>query len=477
MATGGADPSSGLAQLEPVRRQRRFIAGLLVVASVGLAIRLVYVLVFRAPLTPFQGDALFYSGGASNLVLGHGFTEPLAPFVTLQSASHPPFYLVYLSIISAVWNAHTPSQTVFMVWSCVLGTGSIVLIGCAAREVVSSRVGLIAAALAAIYPNIWVHDGMLLSETSAIFMSALVMLLAYRYVRRPGFLRVLWVGAAAGLGALARPELVLLLPLLLVPLALGTRGFDWRRRLAALAVGVIAALMVMSPWVLFNLSRFDSPVFLSTNLGGTLAAANTDATYYGKIIGYKDYNGAREVIAKAEARSGTWKRLDPSEQDRAIRAESMHYIRAHLTRLPVVILARLGRITHLYEPFQEVAFDRLFLRQETAVGYAIVWSFWGVALLALGGVVLLRRQRVQVWPLLIIPAIVCISVAMTFAQTRYRAPAEVSLVILAAVSIDTLVTTFSRLRGRPRRGERVRSRMRSRRVERVDVRPASSSPD
>ncbi len=135
-ATDGKELSSGLAETAPRRSQTKFVRRLLVVATVGLAIRLFYVLVFRAPLTPFHGDALFYSGGATNLARGYGFIEPLAPFVSLQSASHPPLYLVYLSIIASVWNAHTPSQTVFMVWSCVLGTGSIVLIGYAAREIV-----------------------------------------------------------------------------------------------------------------------------------------------------------------------------------------------------------------------------------------------------------------------------------------------------------------------------------------------------
>jgi hypothetical protein len=41
--------------------------------------------------------------------------------------------------------------------------------------------------------------------------------------------------------------------------------------------------------------------------------------------------------------------------------------------------------------------------------------------------------------LLAFPVIVMVSVALTFGQTRYRAPAEVSLVLLGAVGVDMLV--------------------------------------
>jgi hypothetical protein len=44
-----------------------------------------------------------------------------------------------------------------------------------------------------------------------------------------------------------------------------------------------------------------------------------------------------------------------------------------------------------------------------------------------------------VFPLAAFPAIVVFSVALTFAQSRYRAPAEAALAVLAAVAVDALV--------------------------------------
>jgi hypothetical protein len=46
------------------------------------------------------------------------------------------------------------------------------------------------------------------------------------------------------------------------------------------------------------------------------------------------------------------------------------------------------------------------------------------------------RRDVPIWPLIAVPAIVVIAVALTFGQTRYRAPAEPVVVLLAAVAAD-----------------------------------------
>jgi hypothetical protein len=110
--------------------------------------------------------------------------------------------------------------------------------------------------------------------------------------------------------------------------------------------------------------------------------------------------------------------------------------------LPVVVLARWGRILGMYEPFQEVKTNEIFLRQGRVVGYAIVWCFWICGILAIIGLFLLRRRLVPIWPLLAFLFIVLVAVGSTFAQTRYRTPMEVSVLLLAAVTLDTAYDTW-----------------------------------
>jgi hypothetical protein len=66
--------------------------------------------------------------------------------------------------------------------------------------------------------------------------------------------------------------------------------------------------------------------------------------------------------------------------------------------------------------------------------------------LSVAGVVVLRRRKVPVFPVLAPVAAVVIAVAFTYGQTRFRAPAEISLALLAAVALDAAVRRRARRR-------------------------------
>jgi hypothetical protein len=50
-----------------------------------------------------------------------------------------------------------------------------------------------------------------------------------------------------------------------------------------------------------------------------------------------------------------------------------------------------------------------------------------------------RRRRITILPLLAAPVIVTLAAAITFGVTRYRAPAEVSIVVAAAIGVAAIV--------------------------------------
>jgi 4-amino-4-deoxy-L-arabinose transferase-like glycosyltransferase len=408
----------------------------------GFALRVGYVLAFRRSVVPLAGDSYYYSAGADLIAAGRGFIEPLAASVghIEQAADHPPLYELWLTIASVVDPGHEAWQVTHMLWSCVLGAGSVVFCGLVGRRVAGPRCGLVAAALAAVYPNMWLHDGALLSETMSIFMVSVTLWAAYRFWDVPTGRRAALLGVCTGLAALSRPELILLLPLLLVPLAVLAKAVPVGRKLCWLAVGGVTALATLAPWVAFNLSRFDEPVYISTNFGSAMAAANCESTYYGELIGYKDYGCADETFQAAAARTPDWDQLDGSERERQVRREVFRYMDDHAGRVPVVMAARVGRALKVYGVGQEIEYDDLIHSQDRWVVYAGLASWYVVAGLAVAGAVVLRRRReVPVFPLLVVPAVVLMAVAAIFAQTRYRAPAEPALVILAAVAIDAMM--------------------------------------
>jgi Dolichyl-phosphate-mannose-protein mannosyltransferase len=403
---------------------RTFRRTLIAIVLVGLAIRVAYVLAFRQH-EPLEGDSIHYHVGAILLADGEGFIAPLAAVkgVIFEAADHPPLYLLWLTLPSLVG---LDGEVAHMLWTCVLGSASVVVIGLLGREMAGARVGLIAAGLAAIYPSIWSHDGMLLSESMAIFTVALVLLLAYRYWHQPSLIRILWLGAACGLAALTRPELILLAPFIVLPLVLITRPIDWRQKIKWLAVGGAATAVVLAPWVGYNLTRFEHPVFLSTGFEVTLRIGSCDEAYYGRLTGYFSFQCGDP---------------NPSETDQSVRAigyrkDALDYISDNKTRTPVVVLARWGRVAGVFRPAQQVRLEDLVENRESWVSWASMLTFYPIAVLAIAGGVVLRRRRIPVFPLAALPVIVLISLTIAFGITRFRAIAEAALVVLAAVAID-----------------------------------------
>jgi biotin transporter BioY len=65
--------------------------------------------------------------------------------------------------------------------------------------------------------------------------------------------------------------------------------------------------------------------------------------------------------------------------------------------------------------------------------------YYPLLVAAVAGWVVMRRRRRRSWPLLVPALIVTIASVATYGQTRFRVPAEPSLVVLAAVAIAAVV--------------------------------------
>src|SRR2546427_628085 len=81
----------------------------------------------------------------------------------------------------------------------------------AVRRVAGERVGLAAAAIAAVYPALFALDSTVRSESLYALLIALALLGAYRLVERPTWRAAAALGVAIGLAALTRGEGLLLL--------------------------------------------------------------------------------------------------------------------------------------------------------------------------------------------------------------------------------------------------------------------------
>ncbi|HSZ36848.1 MAG TPA: glycosyltransferase family 39 protein [Acidimicrobiales bacterium] len=415
--------------------------------AVGLGIRLGSV--FGRPNRVAGGDAYYSHNAAALLVAGQGFINPFRYFPHhlhhhVQTASWPPLFVFILAAATVVGAKSFFAQRI---WCCIIGASAVVLCGLVGREIGGRRVGIITAFLVAVYPNIWMSNELALSETLSPVLVALVLLAAYKFWKRPTLWNVLWLGGSIGLAALGRDELSLLAVFILVPLVLLAKTLSWWRRIAFVGLALLTALVLVMPWVGYNMSRFTDPVYISSGFGVTLASANCDQTFNGMFEGYWSLECAEIAARKAETKP----HADESVQSDELESYALHYIRGHENRLIPVELAKLGRGFGFFHPFEQIELDERVETRPYHWALLGLYMYWALLALSVGGVVLLRRRRVPVFPLLAIGLDVAISMAVTFGQTRYRTTFEVSLVLLASVQLEWF---WSRVR--PRRGAVVR---------------------
>ena len=398
---------------------------LLLIALLAFGVRLAYVLIFKNPLVLHVGiDTYDYHYGANDLVLGNGFIRHLLFHAPVQTAWHPPGYVVALALPSRLG-----LDTVLdhQIWSSVIGCLTVVSIAFLGRMLAGARAGLFAAAIAAVYPNFWLYDGGMLSETLVLLTVTVTMVTAYRILRRPTIPAALALGLSLGATVLTQSQTLLLLPLIAVPCLFVLRSATLRRRAALVSVVCAATLVTITPWVAFNLSRFKSPELLGTGAGLVLSWSNCDDTYYGERLGY--------YFPCYLAASG-----DESVVDYKLRRRGLDYISTHQSRLPLVVLAREGRTWGLFRPAQQIRFDHTeqILMRATGASWAALLSYYVLAVASIFGWIILRRSRVPTFPLMALVGNVIITVAVTHGQFRYRAPAEVTIVVLSAVALDSL---------------------------------------
>jgi hypothetical protein len=479
---------------------RRFWLGLAIVTAAGLAIRVFNVLVLRPTdpgcetvegCFRIAGDAQYGHLQGELLAQGHGFASSAAwvSFGEVRpGAGDPPLYALYLGLVSAlrgtggmgarivgvvvlallvggVWLAVdrfvgraagrlalalaavsvallvlvsvAPGSpgTAHRLASCLAGAAGVALIGIVGQWVSGWRAGLLAAALGAAYPMLWINDGMLLSESLYVPTVMLSILAAYHFWRSPSFGSAALLGGALAAATLVRAEAILLYVLLVVPLAWGLRRLPLGRRAAFVVVSGVVGVAMMVPWTAYNLSRFDEPVFMTSGTGAVLSAGSCDTAYEGEFVGYYGANCFKEYVKAGRAE---WPALDLDESARDVSAReaAVEYIGDHIGQLPAVTVFRVGRMWDLYKPFQNT---ELNYQVEGRGKWASEWGLASYFLLLLPGVVgavVLWRRRLPLSPLLSVPVMVTITAALTFGATRYRAPADAVLVVLAAVALD-----------------------------------------
>jgi len=413
--------------------RRSFWIALMAIVVLGGATRGITLAVTQWGEPPL-GDSIYYHEQANFLADGEGYVEPfgyLETGVWKPSAMHPPGYATALAVVSFFGGRSSDTHRIATV---AMGTASVLVIGLLGRRVgrgsgSAERLGLLAAFLAAIAPNLFQLDEHLMSESLAVLLVAWFLLAVYRAWDRPTWLRFAVVGLAGALALLTRSEAALLFPFVVIPLAVWGKQIEgWKPRIGLSAVACGVALVVVAPWTIRNYLSFEEPTLLGTNEGYTLAYSNCDAVYEGRFIGYWWFPCATPAAQYP----------DESVATKAAREQALEYIAEHKDRLPSVVTARVLRMASLWNPGDAIEIELVGDQRPRWIGWSGLLQWYLYALASIAGAVVLRRRGRPIFPLVAPFVIVAVTAAMLYGFTRIRVPAELAACVLSAVAVDAL---------------------------------------
>jgi 4-amino-4-deoxy-L-arabinose transferase-like glycosyltransferase len=260
-----------------------FRARLLTLTLLGLAVRALWVAVEPAT-SPVADETMWLTWGTEVLPSPEVAFSPLR----LRFVFHPPLYLYLLGVPFAA----TGSLAAVQYLQCLVGVLLVPALGLLGRSTFSEPAGLVAAALAAFYPELVWFAAHFWAETlfTVLLWWALERLVASD--ARGSATVAAGAGLLFGLATLTRETVLYFLPFAGLWLA-------WRRPggLRRAALVVLASLLVVLPWTVRNWLVFDAFVPVSTAGALNLWQGNSPLT---RQQVYEEYWAVRGRIPKYE---------------------------------------------------------------------------------------------------------------------------------------------------------------------------------
>ncbi|HVB61427.1 MAG TPA: glycosyltransferase family 39 protein, partial [Ktedonobacteraceae bacterium] len=237
------------------------------VFCLALIVRVVYNLTTGRGYTPLY-DSFVYQEIALNLLRTRCFCQVANAPLTGRAPLWP-------AVIAVIYGLLGPKNIYVRLFLSCVGSGTCVLVYLFARDLFGRRIGLVAGIIAVIYPNLFIYDGWLYSESLYTFL-----LFAFCYslflVQRTSLARWMLIsGILAGLVALTRPNGVII-PVIVIAWAIvivWKKVVSWRVAASAAVIVAGLTLALVGPWTLRNYSIAHQFIPVATGDGTVLLGA------------------------------------------------------------------------------------------------------------------------------------------------------------------------------------------------------------
>ena len=369
------------------------------------------------------GDELEYDLQGRLAAAGHWFWSTTPYGIPHPSLWKAPGYTAWMGLWYSLLG---PDPDRVLLVQTLLGPVNVVLAWALARRLFGGRVALAAAAVVAVYPLAWQYEARLYSEALATPLTLVILLLA---LDRPQTrVTAAAIGAALGLLVLIRPSSGYVAAAVLAAFWTAMRG---RRALVASALAIGIAALVVAPWTYRNHRLTGSLVPVSIQDITVAGVFNEEAA--NDPVRPWAFRAARRDVALIE-------RGDPLPDDefrRRLLRNALDYVREHPSSLPQAFfwngLSRTWDVRRPARALEEVRFEGRS-RKLTIAGLAM---YYVLLPLALAGLLLERRRRALVVPILVL-ALSASLVYTSTSGTRFRSTLEPLIAILACSAVPNL---------------------------------------
>ena len=431
--------TAGLSAWRPLNREpSRFL--LLLLAALFLRVGVLWK--FGESLAEDRDN---YRAIAERVVAGEGFVDPQSHSAT---AYRPPLYPLLVAAILFFGGGELAIGAV----QVALGVATVALTVLCGRRLGLGGASLIAGLLVAVDPLLLYQTALVMTETLAAFLAALLLWL---WLGEPGPRRNFALGAAFGLCCLCRPTFWAVGFLALAIWGIGIfrtarsagslQAAPWRKALGV-AVGIV---LVIAPWSIRNACVFGRPIVMTTHGGYTLLLAHNPE--YTRAVVERPWGAVWEgepmeawgaSLEEAMARESP--PIDIAHLSPAVelaRDEWMNrQARDYLRREPVVALrSGLTLLGRFWNVAPLATADRplsMPLRLAIGVYYAAV-----LVLATIGSIRMMRDDATRWWPLVALIAGFTAVHAVYWADMRMRSPLVPAIALLAVAGLTSIANS------------------------------------
>ena len=411
-------------KLSPLDRFDRMLDSsrkwLYVLFAAAFLIKLVYVIQSSGGLhvtVPIM-DSKYYDKEAQDIARGH--------FVRKDAFFMGPLYPY---VLAAIYSIFGRDFMIVRIVQILGGSLTVVLTYLIGKRIFRPSVAFAGVVMLVLYGSATFHEGEMLMEWLGALINITALYVLFRNPARRGYITYAIVGFLFGFSALARANILVFVPVVLVWTLFVSR--EARRMRKALVV-VAAAVVAVAPATLHNYVAAKDHVLVTSNSGVNFYIGNSEGApgyfYPAKGITLDSEEASRSHVERVFGRE-----MKPSEISRYWFGQASEFIKAHPYEEFRLLLKKTALFFNGYEVPQIESFE--VARAKYSTLRLLFVNLWMIMSLALFGMIVTLRSWRKLFLLYGYVFSYALSIVVIFVSARYRMHIAPILCLFAAYSL------------------------------------------